>query len=276
MAPNQPAKNKRRMPVWAWILIGGLAIGPAFLLSPVVALLALVVLVTGIVAVTKRTPTWLRFRSRGAAAGVTAIAAAAFLVFGGVAAAVQSASEAPPADAARLLSTESSSNQKGADNRPSSKPTPTPKTTMRDEVVTEPVPFEKSTADDAVMPQGQTAVTTVGQPGERTLTYQVTLVDGVETERELVSDVITIAPITEVTSIGSYVAPPPPPPAPAPAQPAGCDSNYAEACVPVSSDVDCAGGSGNGPAYFDGVARIVGTDVYELDRDGDGYACETW
>src|SRR5688572_25104039 len=64
LAAAAPAKSRRRMPVWAWILISALAIGPALLLSPVVAFLALVVLVTGIVALTKQSPTWLRFGSR--------------------------------------------------------------------------------------------------------------------------------------------------------------------------------------------------------------------
>lgn len=31
-----------------------------------------------------------------------------------------------------------------------------------------------------------------------------------------------------------------------------CDSNYSGACVPIASDVDCTGGSGNGPAYVSG------------------------
>lgn len=54
----------------------------------------------------------------------------------------------------------------------------------------------------------------------------------------------------------------------------GCDPNYADACVPIASDVDCAGGSGNGPAYVQGPVRVVGTDIYGLDRDGDGIGCE--
>lgn len=52
-----------------------------------------------------------------------------------------------------------------------------------------------------------------------------------------------------------------------------CDSNYS-GCVPVASDVDCAGGKGNGPAYVRGPVRVIGSDVYDLDRDGDGVACE--
>jgi resuscitation-promoting factor RpfB len=59
-----------------------------------------------------------------------------------------------------------------------------------------------------------------------------------------------------------------------PAMAQACDPNYDGACVPVSSDVDCAGGSGNGPDYVSGPVYIIGADIYELDRDGDGVACE--
>jgi hypothetical protein len=58
------------------------------------------------------------------------------------------------------------------------------------------------------------------------------------------------------------------------AQAAECDSNYAGACVPIASDVDCAGGSGNGPEYVSGPVTVVGTDIYDLDRDGNGTGCE--
>jgi hypothetical protein len=63
-------------------------------------------------------------------------------------------------------------------------------------------------------------------------------------------------------------------PAPAPAAPAGCDPNYSGQCVPIASDVDCAGDGGNGPAYTTGPVRVIGTDIYKLDRDGDGVACD--
>lgn len=53
-----------------------------------------------------------------------------------------------------------------------------------------------------------------------------------------------------------------------------CHPNYQGACVPIASDVDCAGGSGNGPAYVRGPVQVVGKDVYGLDRDGDGIGCE--
>ncbi|MEY9775608.1 hypothetical protein [Arthrobacter sp. MW3 TE3886] len=59
-----------------------------------------------------------------------------------------------------------------------------------------------------------------------------------------------------------------------PAAPSGCDRNYSGACVPIASDVDCAGGSGNGPAYVRGPVTVVGSDIYGLDRNGDGVGCE--
>lgn len=59
-----------------------------------------------------------------------------------------------------------------------------------------------------------------------------------------------------------------------PAAAESCDPNYTGACVPIASDVDCAGGNGNGPAYVLGPIYVVGTDIYELDRDGDGVACD--
>lgn len=55
---------------------------------------------------------------------------------------------------------------------------------------------------------------------------------------------------------------------------ANCHPSYEGACVPIASDVDCAGGRGNGPEYVQGPVYVVGPDVYDLDRDGDGIACE--
>ncbi|WP_420113850.1 fibronectin type III domain-containing protein, partial [Pseudactinotalea sp.] len=61
-----------------------------------------------------------------------------------------------------------------------------------------------------------------------------------------------------------------------PATSSGCHPAYRGACVPIASDVDCAGGSGNGPAYVRGpvYVKVRGVDPYDLDRDGDGVACE--
>ena len=53
----------------------------------------------------------------------------------------------------------------------------------------------------------------------------------------------------------------------------GCDPNYSGCLDPNASDYDCAGGSGDGPRYT-GEVRVIGNDHYDLDRDGDGVACE--
>jgi hypothetical protein len=55
-----------------------------------------------------------------------------------------------------------------------------------------------------------------------------------------------------------------------------CDPSYKGACLkPDVSDYDCAGGSGDGPYYVQGPITVVGDDHYDLDRDGDGVACES-
>ena len=69
---------------------------------------------------------------------------------------------------------------------------------------------------------------------------------------------------------GSACGAPPPPSSPA----GDCNPNYSGACVPNASDVDCAGGSGDGPEYVAGPVQVIGSDVYDLDRDGDGVGCE--
>jgi hypothetical protein len=55
-----------------------------------------------------------------------------------------------------------------------------------------------------------------------------------------------------------------------------CHPSYQGECLKVAiGDYDCAGGSGNGPNYVQGTVRVVGSDEFDLDRDGDGWGCET-
>jgi hypothetical protein len=56
--------------------------------------------------------------------------------------------------------------------------------------------------------------------------------------------------------------------------PSGCHPSYS-GCVPIASDVDCAGGEGNGPAYVDGPVYILGSDPYGLDGNGDDVGCQS-
>ncbi|MEU6077535.1 G5 domain-containing protein [Micromonospora sp. NPDC047074] len=121
---------------------------------------------------------------------------------------------------------------------------------------TEPIPYRTKQVKDSSTPKGTTKVRTPGIDGAKTLTYQVTVTDGVETARKLIKTQVTTKPVTEVIAVGTN----------------NCDPNYS-GCVPIASDVDCAGGRGNGPAYVKGPVKVIGYDIYKLDRNRDGYGC---
>lgn len=57
------------------------------------------------------------------------------------------------------------------------------------------------------------------------------------------------------------------------APPSNCTEGYSP-CLAPASDYDCAGGSGDGPKYVNGVVEVTGSDPYDLDRDGDGFGCD--
>jgi beta-lactam-binding protein with PASTA domain len=61
--------------------------------------------------------------------------------------------------------------------------------------------------------------------------------------------------------------------APPPDSRGDCHPSYS-GCVPRVSDVDCLGGSGDGPEYIAGPVQVSGPDDYDLDSDGNGIACE--
>lgn len=144
---------------------------------------------------------------------------------------------------------------------PSVAASPTLNIEKRQVTETEEIPFTSTTVEDASLAAGTKVVRTQGVPGVRTLTYEVTLTNGVQTDRRLIAETVTRAAVTQVVAIGTRAAA------------SNCDPNYS-GCVPIASDVDCAGGSGNGPAYVSGPVRVIGTDIYDLDRDHDGLACE--
>jgi len=123
------------------------------------------------------------------------------------------------------------------------------------------IPFMTMRVNDSTLSKGSTRVRNPGVRGVEILTYKVTFRNGIQTHKELVRKVIVRAPVTRVIAVGTK-------------ETQQCDPNYSGACVPIASDVDCAGGSGNGPAYVQGPVQVVGTDIYGLDRDGDGIGCE--
>lgn len=144
---------------------------------------------------------------------------------------------------------------------PSATVTPTPTVEKRTVTEKRSIPYATTRVKDSRLDHGTSKVTRRGVKGIVTLTYRVTLVNGAQTSKTLVRRVVGRAPVNRIVAVGTRVAP-------------RCDPNYSGACVPIADDVDCAGGSGNGPAYLHGTARVVGTDIYDLDRDGDGIACD--
>ncbi|MFC5927605.1 G5 domain-containing protein [Micromonospora vulcania] len=116
------------------------------------------------------------------------------------------------------------------------------------------------TVKDSSLAEGKRVVRTKGSDGVRTLTYEVTTTDGVRTGKKLVKSVVTKQPVTQVVAVGTK-------------KQSKCDPNYS-GCVPIASDVDCLPGSGNGPAYVRGPVEVIGEDIYDLDRDNDGYGCD--
>jgi hypothetical protein len=89
-----------------------------------------------------------------------------------------------------------------------------------------------------------------------------------------------VLPDTTITLVVAKAPPPPPPtapPAPPPTTPTrNCHPSYQGECLKVGiGDYDCAGGSGNGPNYVQGTVQVVGPDEFDLDRDGDGWGCES-
>jgi resuscitation-promoting factor RpfB len=152
-----------------------------------------------------------------------------------------------------------------APTAPTASKSPSPTITKKTITETHKIPFTKKTTKDSSLAKGAREVRTKGVAGVRTLTYKVTLTDGVETSRKLLRTETTKKPVAQLIAIGTKQE--------LQAEPS-CDPNYGGACVPIASDVDCAGGSGNGPAYVQGPVTVISSDIYDLDRDGDGIACD--
>ena len=174
----------------------------------------------------------------------------------------QGPTTAAPQPAADVLETPAPGDSAATD-QPTA-PAATPNETVQKVVIeTQPVGYATRTVRDGTLAKGKKVTRTVGRAGVRTQTFEVTLTGGEQTAKKLVKSVITRKPVTQVVAVGTKVA-----------TSGGCDPNYNGACVPIASDVDCAGGSGNGPAYVRGPVQVVGSDIYDLDRDGDGVACD--
>jgi hypothetical protein len=227
--------------------------------------------------------------SAGEFAAVTAAAGAGTLVlallFSGAATASATGQVASPQ--ATTVTPTTSAATSSSTTTATSTPTPEEVTVSISEQVA--IPFASTTVDDPTLLTGAKVVRTSGRAGVKTVTWLVRTRGGVEVGRNVSGEQVTTPAVDEVVAVGTAVPAPPPaerttaPPAPkstptpkvtTPPSTGTCDPNYAGACVPIASDVDCAGGKGNGPAYVRGPVRVIGEDIYELDADHDGIGCE--
>ncbi len=122
--------------------------------------------------------------------------------------------------------------------------------------------------EDSKLDKGKSEIRTAGVSGENKLTYTVTEYTPTNCQpntKLLDKEEVIKKTTTQVTAIGTYVAPPPPP---APKPITNCAPGYSP-CVPnVSYDLNC-------PDIGFSVT-VTGSDPHGFDRDGDGYGCESY
>ncbi|NQI93527.1 hypothetical protein HO552_08730 [Streptococcus suis] len=82
-----------------------------------------------------------------------------------------------------------------------------PVITTEEVTETEAVPYETVREDDPTLEEGKEVVSVAGKAGVRTIVYTVTKTDGVETGREVKSDVVTTPAVNEVIKVGTKKAP---------------------------------------------------------------------
>ncbi|MBR1738522.1 MAG: G5 domain-containing protein [Firmicutes bacterium] len=71
------------------------------------------------------------------------------------------------------------------------------------EVTYETVPFQEITQENPHLPYGTSNVITEGANGERKITTKITFADGLESDREVIEDIITQEPVDRVVEIGT-------------------------------------------------------------------------
>ncbi|MHC3597612.1 G5 domain-containing protein [Streptococcus suis] len=82
-----------------------------------------------------------------------------------------------------------------------------PVITTEEVIETEAVAYETVREDDPTLEEGKEVVSVAGEAGVRTIVYTVTKTDGVETGREVKSDVVTTPAVNEVIKVGTKKAP---------------------------------------------------------------------
>ncbi|HEY8451842.1 MAG TPA: G5 domain-containing protein [Natronosporangium sp.] len=99
-------------------------------------------------------------------------------------------------------------------------PSRAPKLETRLVAETEEIPFPVEVVHLPSLPRGTEVVRVDGRPGVRKVTYEVTLINGVEADRTVVSEEIVREPVSKVVAVGTGQVPQSAAGVPAPAAPA--------------------------------------------------------
>lgn len=255
-SPRAP-RTSRRVPIITWVgIVGTALLALAGFASTgvwgMLMMIALVILPTTLYAVAFRRSTWLRIPRKRATAAIGAGIALAALIgstsaYGAThplpdAPAQVAAATTPSATTAAKPKT-SPTPTRTVTPTPTPSPTPTPVVTTKAVTETSRIPFGSTTVQSSTLARGTTTVTTPGVRGVTTRTYTVTYTDGVESGRVLMSERVTTPPVTQVTTVGTYVAPAAPA---APAAPTCSNGTYvnsagATVCRPEAASSAPAG-----------------------------------
>jgi hypothetical protein len=129
----------------------------------------------------------------------------------------------------------------------------------------EEIPFTTTQTYDGTLPKDTTVVRVEGSKGKKTVKTEVKTKDGVEIGRALISEEVTVPPVSKVVAVGTKVV------AKTPAAAATvCDTHYTPCIKKVSRGLDC-----KDIGYQ---VRVVnkGDDPLGLDPNNDGVGCENY
>lgn len=142
---------------------------------------------------------------------------------------------APPQKTVNVQQASLTTKTQAAAAKPNNNSTQSPTVTTEQQTQTQQIPFTTQNQNDGSLPKGQTKVIQQGQNGSETLTYKLTLTNGRQTDKTLLSTTVNTQPVNQIVAFGTFVTPAPTPtvvskpkavtnpvPAPAPAPSTGC------------------------------------------------------
>ena len=127
--------------------------------------------------------------------------------------------------------------------------------TSQTAVISEDVPFQTETAENADMLKGEKEVTQAGAAGKLERTFKLVLVDGREASRTLVSENVALQPVTEKVTVGTKAKPAP---------------QAAPAAAPAAANTGAAAPAMMNEAMWDKIAQCESTGNWSI-NSGNGY-----